>query len=255
MKLEGEQTLLRVFLRNTLKYSWWATAADTLLRRALRRGLVGETTLVGFLGLDAVGKIIEPSRWKLVQHRPVVLEFFDSPQAIGGFLSDLVEVVPLGLASLEPAHVLIYRQGPTNLTRSPAHENASRHPGSGRAIPSPEEFPIMLRAVDGQLLRIFINDTDTYEGQPLYRAIIETAHQLGLTNAVVLRAPMGYGVHRRIHSDRFPDWITDLPVLIEVVGTPDEMARLWPFLDTAVPEGLITIEDVKMLRLGKPAAG
>ena len=45
MKLEGEQTLLRVFLKNTDKFSWWSTVADTLLKRAIRRGLVGETTL------------------------------------------------------------------------------------------------------------------------------------------------------------------------------------------------------------------
>ncbi|HSQ58260.1 MAG TPA: DUF190 domain-containing protein, partial [Gemmata sp.] len=78
MKLEGEQTLLRVFLRNTLKYSWWLTAADALLRRAIRRGLVGETTLEGFLGIDSTGKVIEASRWVLIQTRPMVLEFFDT---------------------------------------------------------------------------------------------------------------------------------------------------------------------------------
>src|SRR4051794_14582191 len=109
MKLEGEQTLLRVFLRNTLKYSWWASAADALLRRAIRRGLVGETTLEGFLGLDASGKVVEPGRWALVEHRPLVLQFFDSPRAIGEFLPDVVEVVPAGLATLERAHVLAYR--------------------------------------------------------------------------------------------------------------------------------------------------
>jgi PII-like signaling protein len=254
MEREVEQTLLRVFLRNTLKYSWWATAGDTLLQRALRRGLVGETTLVGFLGLDASGKLIESSRWALVKQLPLVLEFFDSPQAIGGLLSDLIEVVPEGLASLERVHVLIYRDGSTNLSRPPAYPPASQPPGAAGALPSPEEFPIMLRAVDGQLLRIFVDDTDTYAGQPLYRAIIEYARDQGLTNAVVLRAPMGFGTHRRVHTDRFPDSITDLPVLIEIVGTADELARLYPFLDEAVPEGLITIENVKMLRLGKPAA-
>jgi PII-like signaling protein len=61
---------------------------------------------------------------------------------------------------------------------------------------------------------------------------------------------MGFGTHRRLHTDRFPDYVTDLPVLVEIVGTADEIVRLLPFLDEAVPEGLITIEGVKMLRLG-----
>lgn len=250
MKLEGEQTLLRVFLKNTDKFSWWSTVADTLLKRAIRRGLVGETTLEGFLGLDASGKVVEPGRWALVEHRPLVLEFFDNPRAIGGFLSDVAEVVHDGLATLERAHVLAYRRRSAEAARFATHLEIPDRPDPGVYLPNPEEFPIMRTTVDGQLLRIFIDDTDKFEGKPLYRAVVEKAHDLGMTNAVVLRAPMGFGTHRRLHTDRFPDYVSDLPILVEVVGTAEEIARLLPFLDEAVPEGLITIEGVKMLRLG-----
>ena len=254
MKLEGEQTLLRVFLRNTLKYSWWLTAADALLRRAIRRGLVGETTLEGFLGIDSTGKVIEASRWVLIQTRPMVLEFFDTPAAIGGFLADVAEVVPAGIATLERAHVLAYRRQTVEATHDTAHFTIPPRPDPAANLPSPEEFPIMRTTIEGQLLRIFIDDSDTFEGKPLYRAVIEKAHELGMTNAVVLRAPMGFGTHRRVHTDRFPDYANDLPILVEVVGTADEIARLLPFLDGALPEGLVTIEGVKMLRLGTPTA-
>lgn len=250
MKLEGEQTLLRVFLKNTDKYSWWSTTADTLLKRAIRRKLLGETTLEGFLGLDQSGKVVEPGRWALVEHRPLVLEFFDNPQAIGEFLSDLIEVVHEGLATMERAHVLAYRRRSAEAAKFASHLEIPGRPDPGAYLPNPEEFPIMRTTVDGQLLRIFIDDTDTFEGKPLYRALIETAQNLGMTNAVVLRAPMGFGTHQRLHTDRFPDFVTDLPIVVEVVGTAEEIARLLPFLDEAVPEGLITIEGVKMLRLG-----
>jgi PII-like signaling protein len=255
MKLEGEQTLLRVFLKNTDKFSWWATAADTLLKRALRRGLVGETTLEGSLGLDASGQVVEPGRWALVEHRPLVLEFLDSPQVIGTFLPDVAEVVPGGLATLERVHVLAYRRRSAEAARLASHLEVPHRRDPATDLPNPEEYPIMRTAVDGQLLRIFIDDSDTFEGKQLYRAVIEKAHDLGLTNAVVLRAPMGFGTHRRIHTDRFPDSVTDLPVLVELVGTAEEIARLLPYLDQAVPEGLITIEGVKMLRLGSRAGG
>ena len=105
----------------------------------------------------------------------------------------------------------------------------------------------MRTAADGQLLRVFIDDADTYGHQPLYRAVLEKARALGLSNAVVLRAPKGFGTHQRLHTDSSPDYVTELPVLVEVVGTPEEIGRLLPFLDEAVPEGLITIEGVKML--------
>jgi uncharacterized protein len=249
VKLEGEQTLLRVFLRNTDRFSWWYTAADALLRRAIQRGLVGETTLEGFLGLDAAGNVVEPGRWSLVETRPLVLEFLDSPRVIGAFLPDVVDVVPAGLATLERAHVLAYRRRSEEAARFASHLEVPGRPDPAAYLPDPEEFPVMRTAVEGQLLRIFVDDTDTFDGKPLYRAVIDKAHELGMTNAVVLRAPMGFGTHRRLHTDRSVDYASDLPVLVEVVGTPEEIARLLPFLDEAVPEGLITLEGVMMLRL------
>jgi PII-like signaling protein len=256
MKREGEQTLLRVFLQNTDKYSWWSTADDTLLGRAMRRKLEGATSLEGLGGLVG-GEIVEPGRWAIVQHHPVILEFLDTPQAIGGFLEDVAQVAPRTLATLERVHVLAHRRRADEAAAVASHLEVPGQPEPATYLPGPEEFPIMRTAVDGQLLRIFVDDTDTFHHQPLYRAVLDKAHELGLSNAVVLRAPKGFGTHQRLHSDSSPDYVTELPVLIEVVGTAEEIGRLLPFLDEAVPEGLITIEGVKMLRpvgQGDPAA-
>ena len=251
MKREGEQTLLRVFLQNTDKASWWATARDALLRRAMGRGLEGATALEGDCGLVG-GEPVESGRWALVEHRPVVLEFLDRPAAVGGFLADVVEVAPRALATLERAHVLAYRRRADEAAAVASHLEVPGRPEPAAYLPDPEEFPLMRTAVDGQLLRIFIDDADTFGGRPLYRAVIEKAREVGLSNAVVLRAPKGFGTHRRLHTDASPDYDAELPVVVEVVGTAEEVGRLLPFLDEAVPEGLITVEGVKMLR---PAAG
>jgi hypothetical protein len=247
MKLEGEQTLLRVFLQSTDKFSWWTTTTSALLKRALARKLAGATSLEGFFGLID-GKLIESGRWALVEHRPVVVEFLDSPRAIGGFLNDVFEVAPHSFATLERAHVLAYRRRADEAARVSERLEVPGRPELGAFLPNPEEFPIMRTAADGQLLRIFIDDADTYQHQPLYRVVIEKARELGLSNAIVLRAPQGFGTHRRLHNETSPDYVTELPVLIEVVGTVAEIARLLPFLDEAVPEGLITVEGVKLLR-------
>lgn len=246
MKLEGEQTLLRVFLKNTDKASWWTNAQDALLKRAMWRKLEGATALEGVCGIVA-GERVECGRWAIVEHRPVILEFLDSPKAIGGFLDDVIAVAPRALATLERAHVLAYRR-----REEEAAWVAPRLQVPGRVdptayLPDPEEFPVMRTTIDGQLLRVFIDDADTFQGQPLHQALLEKAQELGLSNAVVLRAPKGFGTHQRLHSDQFPDYVTELPVLIEVVGTAEELGRLLPFLDEAVPEGLITVESVTML--------
>jgi PII-like signaling protein len=246
MRREGEQTLLRVFLQNTDKVSWWTNAQDALLKRALWRKLEGATSLEGTCGLVG-GEVVECGRWAIVEHHPVILEFLDSPKAIGGFLDDVVEVAPRALATLERAHVLAYRRRADEAAWVASHLEVPGRPEPEAYLPDPEEFPIMRTAVDGQLLRIFIDDGDTYQHQPLYQAVLEKARDLGLSNVVVLRAPKGFGTHQRLHSDAHPDYVTELPVLIEVVGTVEEIGRLLPFLDEAVPEGLITTEGVKML--------
>lgn len=247
MKLEGEQTLLRIYLRNTDK-SGWASAADTLVERARAEGLAGATLLRGILGLDVAGKLLESSPWSLVEHEPVVIEFVDSPQAIGRFLATVETVLPEGLATLERGHVLLYRQNRAEAERAAMRLDLPGPVTAFSTLPSPEEFPVMKLSENGQLLRIFIGESDVWHGEPLYRAIVQKARELGLAGATVLRGPMGFGANSRVHTARLLDLSTDLPIVIEIVDVADKVEALLPFLDEAVAEGLITIEGVRVLR-------
>ncbi|MBI2807562.1 MAG: DUF190 domain-containing protein [Planctomycetes bacterium] len=247
MKLEGEQALLRVYLRNTDKYGW-SSAGDVLVERAKTKNLAGATVLRGILGLDVGGQLLESGRWSLVEHVPVIIEVVDHPHNIGVFLTDVDEVVPEGLATLERAHVLVYRQN-----RAGADKAAMRLEVPGpvtpfSTVPSPEEFPAMKMSEEGQLLRVFCGESDTWEGQPLYRAVVLKAKALGLAGATVLRGPMGFGANSRVHTAKLLDLSTDLPVVIEMVDSAEKIQTLLPFLDQAVTEGLITIEAVRVLR-------
>jgi PII-like signaling protein len=249
MKLEGEQTLLRITLRNTDKAGWFSPpAAQALVERAKRMGLAGATILRGFFGLDVAGQLLQSSSWSLVEHVPVVVELVDSPQAIGGFLSVVEEIVHEGIATLERGHVLLYRQN-----REAAHRAEMRLEVPGpvtpfSTLPSPEEFPIMKLSENGQLLRIFIGESDQWNGEPLYRAIVLKARELGLAGATVLRGPMGFGANSRMHTANLLELSGDLPIVIEIVDSADKVESLLPFLDETVAEGLITIEGVRVLR-------
>jgi len=246
MKLEGEQVLLRVYLRNTDKYGWWRSAGDTLVARARHQGLAGATVLRGFFGLDSDGHLLEQSLWSVAERRPVVIEFVDSPQVIGRFLTDLEEIVHEGLATLERGHVLLYRHEASGRSRS---RLALPSPVPDLStLPSPEEFPAMTLSENGQLLRVFIGESDTWEGDPLYRAIVLRAKDLGMAGATVLHGAMGFGANSRVHTTKLLELSTDLPVVVEIVDTADKVQALLPFLDEAVGEGMITIEAVKVLR-------
>src|SRR2546422_3584024 len=100
----------------------------------------------------------------------------------------------------------------------------------------------------GKLLRIFIGESDRWHHQPLYEAIVLRARELGLAGARVLRGPMGFGANSRLHTTKILELSTDLPIIVEIVDSAAKIQTLLPFLDTAVAEGLITIEAVKVLR-------
>ena len=101
---------------------------------------------------------------------------------------------------------------------------------------------------DGELLRIFIGETDKYKGKPLYEAIVMKARELNLAGATVFRGIMGYGATSRIHSIKLLRLSEDLPVMIEIVDTEDNINKLLPFLDETVNEGLITMEKVRVIK-------
>ena len=244
MKLEGEQVLLRAHLRSTDKYGWWQSAVDALVGRARRDGLAGATVLRGIYGLDVAGAEIAPKAWHLAETVPVIVEIVDSTAAIGRFLTAVREIVSDGLATLERGHVLLYRSDRTNpvrLTVPPPVADLS-------TLPSPAEFPAMQLAEDGQLVRVFVGESDTWDGHPLYRAVVHKAKEMGMAGATVLRGAMGFGANSRVHTTNLLDLSTDLPILIEIVDAADKVEALLPFLDEVVKEGLITIEAVKVLR-------
>jgi len=107
---------------------------------------------------------------------------------------------------------------------------------------------------EGELLRIFIGESDHWNGKPLFEAIVLRARELGLAGATVLRGLEGFGAHSRIHTSSILRLSQDLPIVIEIVDKPDRIEAFLPVLDEMVHEGMITVEKVRVIayREGKP---
>jgi PII-like signaling protein len=99
----------------------------------------------------------------------------------------------------------------------------------------------------GQLLRIFIGESDRWQGKPLHEAIVLKARERGLAGATVLRGMAGYGAASRIHTAKILRLSEDLPIIVEIVDRPDRIAAILPELDRMVGEGLMTLEEVKVI--------
>jgi uncharacterized protein len=101
---------------------------------------------------------------------------------------------------------------------------------------------------EAQLLRIFIGESDKWHGRPLYEAIVLKARELHMAGATVLRGPMGFGAHSRLHTAKVLRLSEDLPIVIEIVDTVEKIDALLPFVDEAVQEGLVTREKVQVIQ-------
>ena len=106
----------------------------------------------------------------------------------------------------------------------------------------------MRKEGEGDLLRIFIGESDRHEGRPLFEAIVQLARKRGLAGATVLRGLEGYGAHSRVHTAKLLRLSEDLPIVIELVDRPERIEAFLPDLDAMVTEGMITLEKVRIIK-------
>jgi uncharacterized protein len=243
MSLQGEQVLLRAYLQSADRSPHTPTH-ERLVKAARQQGLAGATVLRGILGTGSRG-VIQRSAWSLVEHVPVIVEVVDASERILKFIDEAVpKFMQNGMLTLERANVMLYRHGkheqPTNLQLGGLLKPLS-------TLPRIEEKGPMKVNENGVLLRVFIGESDHYENKPLYEAIVGKVRELGLAGATVLRGTEGFGAHSVVHRASLLEMSTDLPIVIEIVDTEDQIKRLLPALEGMVREGMITMEYVVIL--------
>ena len=100
-------------------------------------------------------------------------------------------------------------------------------------------------------LRIYIGEADSWEGKSLYKALVLKAKELDLAGATVYQGCMGYGANSRIHTASLIDLSADLPIMIEIIDSAEYIEKFIPFLDKMVKEGMVTLDDIEVIKYGK----
>jgi PII-like signaling protein len=98
------------------------------------------------------------------------------------------------------------------------------------------------------LMRIFIGEGDKYQQRPLFEALVEMFRKEGFAGATVLRGMAGFGAHSVYHTDKLLRLSRDLPIIVEVVDTRENIERVMPRIDEMMCGGLITIEKATVIR-------
>jgi uncharacterized protein len=104
-------------------------------------------------------------------------------------------------------------------------------------------------SVEGSLLRIYVGESDKHGHVPSYEAIVLKARESGLAGATVLRGVMGFGRHSVMHSAKILRLSEDLPMIVEIVDTKENIEAFVPIVESMAPEAILTVEPVQVLHL------
>lgn len=112
---------------------------------------------------------------------------------------------------------------------------------------------MMIEGTQALLLRIFIGESDRYNGKPMYNHIVELAKSEGIAGATVLRGINGFGKTSVIHNSSILRLSTDLPIVVEVVDEVDKIEDFKKKLDGVIKGGMVTQEKVTIIRYSGPS--
>ena len=108
---------------------------------------------------------------------------------------------------------------------------------------------------DAILLRVFIGNTDRVAGRALYLSIVEAAFKSGIAGATALSGLLSYGHGRRVNYVFNIDVPGHLPTVVEIIDVEDKIQAFLPQLDKLIGSGLVTLEKVRMARVGRWTRG
>jgi PII-like signaling protein len=110
-----------------------------------------------------------------------------------------------------------------------------------------------MRVQEGEqfLMRIFVNEGDKVHGKALYHEIVDVLRNEKAAGATVVRAIAGFGADTKLHTASILTLSKDLPIIIEVIDTEENISKMRPKVEEVITEGIITLEKVHVAKYSK----
>jgi PII-like signaling protein len=112
----------------------------------------------------------------------------------------------------------------------------------------------MKEEFSARMLRVHFGEDDRCHGKPLHEAILAKCRELAIAEAVVFRGIEGYGSASRIRHSSMWRLSKDAPILITIIDSEAQIAKLLPHLDAMVEEGVVASSAVEVIRYLRPPA-
>ncbi len=111
----------------------------------------------------------------------------------------------------------------------------------------------MKEQFSAHMLRIHFGEDDRWQDKPLHEAIVAKCLELGIAQAVVFRGIEGYGSGTRIRRTSHWSFSKDAPIQLSIIDSEEQIAKLIPFLDDMIIEGLVAVSTVEVVRYSRTA--
>jgi len=201
---------------------------DAILTFLLHKGVAGATATRAIAGFGAHNVLHTSKIEVLSEHLPIRIEFIESAQKVDEVLPTLYDMVTDGLIEVQDTQVI--------KVADKRRQTEARTPHTG------------LKG-KARLMRIFMGESDRWEGEPLYDAIVKRLRLLDVSGATVYRGILGYGVKGHTHKGGVLHLSRDLPIMIAVVDTEEKLGGAVDAIESMMQDGLIVLSDVDIIRL------
>lgn len=102
-----------------------------------------------------------------------------------------------------------------------------------------------------KLLKVYLGENERYKNKPLYQHLLRWLREKEIGGVTVNRGIEGYGQDKVIHTARILELSADLPIVLEIVDTPEKIEAILPELCQMVPKGLVFSADIYVHKYGK----
>jgi PII-like signaling protein len=200
---------------------------EAILTYLMHKGVAGATASRAMAGFGPHRVMHTTKIEVLTEHLPIRIEFVETEEKVDEVLPTLHDMVTDGLIEVQDTTIVkSAMQGQS----APARRSHQKQQGKAK------------------LLRIYMGESDKWNGEPLYDAMVKQLRMMDISGATVYRGLMGYGVTGETHKEGFLHMSHDLPVMVSVVESAEKIDAVMDTIEGMMQDGLIVISDVEFIR-------
>lgn len=227
MLQKGTAKKVTIFVNEDTQHHF-GSLCDSILTFLLHKGVSGATATRAMAGFGAHQTMHTTKIEVLTEHLPIRIEFIESAASVDELMPTLYDMVTDGVIEVQDTNVVKV---------------------ANKERPSKTDGPHTEMRGAARLMRIYMGESDKWQGESLYEAIVQRLRSMDIAGATVYRGILGYGVKGHTHkSGRLP-FSHDLPVMITVVDSEEKLAKAISEIESMMVDGIIVLSDVDVIRL------